>query len=191
MTTPPPSRKLSTGNTGNLIQLNNPVHLSKALAVSSAASKAASKQQQQQQQMQQQHIEYDEDSSTLVETSSSMATSPPMTSNMQRSSSHESHLRSKVNGGGEQVVPPGTDYNNSSSKQSLSMFDDNGPASRRLSEASEMSSKCASSGQASPNLQSPSHYKVNGIFTNGDDYKSRIFFYLFLTRNVLKTFTNH
>ena len=152
------------------------MHLSKALAVSSAASKAASKQQQQQQQqqqMQQQHIEYDEDSSTLVETSSSMATSPPMTSNMQRSSSHESHLRSKV-GGGEQVVP-GTDYNNSSSKQSLSMFDDNGPASRRLSEASEMSSKCASSGQASPNLQSPSHYKVNGIFTNGDDYKSTIF----------------
>lgn len=170
VTTPPPQRKNSTGNTSNAIQLNNPQIKAKALA---AAKSSAVKQHQQQQK-----IECEEDSSTLVDTSSNT---------MQRSSSHESNLRSKVNclGTSEQMVPlevnGTTTGQNSSSKTSL-MLDENGSnPNRRYSEASELSSRCAS-GQASPNLQSPSHLsscKVNGIFAGEDsrcNFAINIFF---------------
>lgn len=171
MTTPPPIRKLSTGNPTNVIQVNNPQIKAKALA---AAKSSAAKQQQ---------IECEEDSSTIVDTSSG--------NTMQRSSSHESNLRFKVNnlGTNEQVVPldGSCTGQNSSSKTSL-MLDENGvnAANRRLSEASELSSRCAS-GQASPNLQSPSHlssYKVNGIITS-DDSRSKLFkfFLIYLSEN--------
>lgn len=169
MTTPPPNRKISTGNPCNLIQTSPQI---KALAKAAASS---SKQQQQQQQIEL----VDEDSSTIVESGTQAS--------IQRSSSHESHLRNKVNQIGEQVVPSDAasstfNVNNgvtSSSKTSLMLLDGdmgNGPASRRLSEASEMSSRCASSsGHASPNLQSPSHlsssYKSTGMFA--DDSKSK------------------
>lgn len=152
MTTPPPIRKLSTGNTANLLQMNNPQIKAKALAA--AKSSSSSKQQQQQ-------IELEEDSSTIVDTSAN--------NSMHRSSSHESNLRTKVHSLGEQIAPL-DGANNSSSKTSLMLDEAGGSSARRLSEASEMSSRCAS-GQASPNLQSPSHlssYKVNGIFTSDD-----------------------
>lgn len=114
-----------------------------------------------------------------AEDSTSTLTQSPST--IHRSSSHESHLRNKVNQLGEQIVPQSLDStSNSNSNQHLSkssLLDCGGldATSRRLSEESEMSSKCTS-GQASPNLQSPTHlsssYKVNGAFLVEDPNKS-------------------
>lgn len=67
MTTPPPFRKLSTGNAFNVINLNSKIQAA-AVAAAAAAAAAASKQ--------------SEDTNEGL--------------NIQRSSSHESHLRNKI-----------------------------------------------------------------------------------------------
>jgi hypothetical protein len=76
VTTPPPSRKLSTGNPLNVLNLNNP-------QIQAAAAKAAAAL----------------NASNTTNVNNSLA-SPSNPNNIQRSSSHESHLRSRT-----QVAP--------------------------------------------------------------------------------------
>lgn len=71
VTTPPPFRKLSTGNPNNLINVNSQIHAA-ALAAATARIKA----------------EYSSKNSDTQHRTNNK--------NMQRSSSHESHLRNKI-----------------------------------------------------------------------------------------------
>ena len=132
---------------------------------------------------------------SAAEDSTTTLTQSPST--IHRSSSHESHLRSKVNNlNGDQLVPSlsatAADQEQHSNQHlsKTSLLDCGGAggdaASRRLSEGSEMSSKCTS-GQASPNLQSPTHlsssYKVNGIFLD-DPNKSKFINFSKIKKNL-------
>jgi hypothetical protein len=85
--------------------------------------------------------------------------------NMQRSSSHESNLRNKTNESWLADAQTNTsaynNYNNNNNNSNQLSSKNSIENMRRLSDGSELSSKCPS-GQVSPNLQSPTHlYKSN------------------------------
>lgn len=139
VTTPPPFRKLSTGNPCNVINLNDPQLKAVALSAAVAAAKT---------------------------TSNNLSTGVSMSPNIQRSSSHESHLRNKINSNQAQellspIASNSSDANEQNCENPTVVLNScknqlNESVQRRLSTegSSEFSSRCTS-GQASPCLQSP------------------------------------
>lgn len=189
VTTPPPSRKLSTGNPNTII--NSPQIQAAAIVVANALNSASNSNLLNISNNNKYHEENSNMNTNMYNNSNiSTSTTDLNNASMHRSSSHESHLRSKAPGSStpqyltttsmisnnnnpsnntKQLSSSNSNHSNElnlmtnddvaqQQQQLISdsiAYDKNDVFQRRLStEGSDYSSKCPS-GQASPNLQSP------------------------------------